>query len=337
MSEIGAKEVRDLLSGFQGQEITLDKIRHELLVDKGTKAFEAVRNIVFQLAEVGIVRYVSRGNYKVIKPVKSVQVFGVQRERRALYPLVFPKDFDTGMEMDFAQYLNVREGDLITLGGVKSKGKTTLMMNFCGENIDKNPLLMGNEYTVQGENGPEPSPRWLSRMDFMSQTIQWVDENGMDRFELLPVMDDYLEHLKTRPHRLTMVDWINLDGSKLYDIGKLLEGLKSAVGRGILIVAIQKGEGVGNPRGGQFVRDFSDLEILLDGFGDSEDDILLTIKGAKEKTAPIVGRRYSYTIAGSGTKIINFREVKVCPSCYGNKIIKGVPCDTCLKTGWVDK
>lgn len=336
MAEITTADVKDLLAGFQGQEITLDKIRHELEVEKGSKAFEAVRNIVFQLAEAGVVRYISRGNYKVIKPVKPVQVFGTHRERRPLYPLVFPKDFDTGMEMDFAGFLNVREGDLVTLGGVKSKGKTTICMSLIGENIDKNPLLMGNEYTVIGENGePEPSPRWLSRMDKMAEWVQWTDEKGMDRFELLPVREDYVEHMKS--HRLTIIDWINLDGGKLYDIGKILEGIKNKVGRGVAIVALQKGEGVGNPRGGQFVRDFSDLELLLDGFGDSEDDILLTIKGAKEKTAPIVGKQYAYTIVGGGTKIINFREVKKCPSCHGNKFLKGIPCDTCDRTGYVNK
>ncbi len=334
--EVTATDVKEILVGFRGQEITLDKIRHELEVEKGTKAFESVRNIVFQLAEQGVVRYVSRGNYKVIKPVKAVQVFGTQRERRPLYPLVFPRDFDTGMEMDFAKHIIIREGDMITLGGVKSKGKTTICMNLIAENIDKNPLLMGNEYTVLGENGEyEPSPRWLSRMDTMSEWIQWTDEHGMDRFELLPVMEDYVEHMKS--HRFTLIDWINLDGGRLYDIGKVLEGLKNKSGRGVTVVAIQKGEGVGNPRGGQFVRDFSDLELLLDGFGNNEDDIMLTIKGAKEKTAPIVGKRYAYTITGGGTKIENFREIKKCDTCHGNKQIKGADCWSCYGVGWVTK
>jgi len=336
MAEITAIDIREILIGFQGQEITLEKIRSELQVERGTRSFDAVRNIVFQLAEQGVVRYVSRGNYKVIKPVKAVQVYGTQRERRPLYPLIFPRDFDTGMEMDFAEHLIIREGDLITLGGVKSKGKTTICLNLIAENIDKNPLLMGNEYTVMGENGEyEPSPRWLNRMDTMSEWIQWTDVNGMDRFELLPVTEDYVEHMKS--HRFTLIDWVNLDGGRLYDIGKILEGLKNKSGRGVTVVAIQKGEGVGNPRGGQFVRDFSDLEILLDGFGNNEDDIMLTIKGAKEKTAPIVGKRYAYTIAGGGTKIINFREIKKCPKCYGKGYGKGGECEDCFDRGWIDK
>lgn len=339
MAEITTQDVKELLIGFRGQEITLDKIRSELQIAKGEKSFDGVRNIVFQLAEQKVLRYISKGNYKVIKPAIPVKVYGVERERRPLYPLVFPRDFNTGIEMGFSQYVSVREGDLITLGGRKSKGKTTVCMSFCGENVDKGPILMGNEYTVliPNENGVEefePAPRFLSRMDKMSEWVDWVDEDGVDRFTLLPVMSDYAEHIVK--NKLNIIDWINIDAGRLYDIGKVLEGIKANLGRGVAIIALQKGDG-DNPRGGQFVRDFSDLELLLDGFGNDEDDILLTIKGAKEKTAQIVGNRYAYRIIGGGTKIINFRQVKECPTCHGSKYIKGAECDTCFAAGWIDK
>ncbi len=333
--QISTQDIRELLIGFRGQEITLDKIRKELQIERGNDGFDAVRNIVFQLTEQKVLRYISRGNYKVITPVNPVSVFGQDRERRPPFGLIFPRDFDTGMEMDFANNVTIREGDLITIGGVKSKGKTTLMMNFCGENIDKKPVLMGNEYTIVGENGWEPQPRWFNRMDTMGQWIQWTDENGQDKFTLLPVHDDYVEHIVK--HRLNLIDWINLNGERLYEIGKVLEGVKRAEGRGVTIAALQMGEGAGNPRGGQFVRDFSDLELLLDGFGSNEDDILLTIKGAKEKNAPIVGNRYSYTIKDNGTKIVNFRQLKECHGCFGKGFTKTGKCTVCYGAKYIDK
>ena len=337
MSEpITTQDVKNILIGFRGQTITLEKLRSELQIYRGDKSFDTVRNIVFQLAEQHVLTYISRGNYKVIQPVERVNVYGLKRERRPMYPLVFPRDFETGEEMDFAQYIGVREGDLIVIGGVKSKGKTALMMNFCAENIDKSPVLLGNEYTVIGEDGkPEPSPRWLSRMDFMSQHIDWTDENGDDRFELLPVAKDYVEHIKK--NRMNLIDWINLDGGKLYDIGTLLEALKAGIGRGILISALQKSAYSDNARGGQFVKDFADVLLLLDGFGENPDDVMLTVEEVKEKTAPIMGRKYAYRIEGSGTQIVNFRELKKCPTCNGTKNIKGSPCYVCDGTGWVNK
>jgi len=335
LAEISTFDVKELLIGFQGQEITLDKIRSELQIERGTKSYDAVRTIVFRLAEQKVLRYLSRNTYKVVRPAKPVSVFGTDRERRPPYPLVFPRDFDTGMEMDFACAVVIREGDLVTVGGVKSKGKTTLCLSVCGENIDKSPVLMGNEYTILGDNGYEPAPRFLGRLDSMSEWVEWTNGEGVDKFTLLPVREDYVEHIIK--NRLNIIDWINIDAGRLYDIGKVLEGIKASVGRGVAVVALQKSESSSDPRGGQFVRDFSDLELLLDGYGKSEDDIMLTVKGAKEKNAPIVGKQYAYTIIGGGTKIINFREVKKCPSCQGRKFTKSGECDNCYGIGFVDK
>lgn len=333
--ELTTQDVKDLLVGYRGQDITLDKIRSELHIERGDKAFDTVRNIVFQLAEQRVLRYMTRGLYKVIMPVSPVSVYGSERERRPLADLVFPRAFDTGMEMDFAEHVNIRENDMITIGGQKSKGKTLLALNLCGENLDKNPVLMGNEYTIETEKGVEPSPRFLNRLDTMSEWIQWTNGDGQDRFTLLPVSDDYAEHVIK--DRFNIIDWINIDGGKLYDIGMILGGIKKATGRGNSAVMLQKSEGATNPRGGQFVRDFSDLEILLDNFGDNPDDALLTVKGAKETTGRVVGKRYAFHMGGYGTKILNFREVKQCSYCYGKGWVKGMPCEYCFKTGWLDR
>ena len=77
-----------------------------------------------------------RGLYKQIKHAKPVRVFDKSRERRPPFNLIFPKDFDTGMEMDFSEHIVIREGDLVEIGGQSNWGKTTLALNFLGENID---------------------------------------------------------------------------------------------------------------------------------------------------------------------------------------------------------
>ena len=99
---VSTQDVKEMLVLFRGQEITLDRIRKELQIERGDESFDPVRNIVFQLTEQKVLRYISRGNYKVITPVNPVSVFGQDRERRPPFGLIFPRDFDTGMEMDFA-------------------------------------------------------------------------------------------------------------------------------------------------------------------------------------------------------------------------------------------
>ncbi len=341
MADITTQVVRDYLTQVQGQILTLDRLRKELHILPGTKAFDIVRNIMFQLAEQKVVRPLSRGEYKVVVQVQPVSVYGVDRERRPQFPLIFPKD-EHGMEFDFAEKIIVREGDLVLIGGVKSKGKTTLCLGFLASNIDMNPVLMGNEYTQivsdkeTGKETYEPNPRFINRLDTIRDTdgIQWIGEDGQDRFTLLPVRDDYAEHVIK--DRLNIIDWINLDGDKLYNIGKVLSGCKTNVGRGVIIAVLQKGEGMADPRGKQFARDFADVEIALDGFGDNEDEILLTLRGVKEKKSPIVGTMWGYRIVNNGTQIVNFREVKKCSACKGQGYKMGKECDLCLGKKYVD-
>lgn len=333
--------LRDYLQLSQGKVVNLKDLRTYFRIESGSSDDTLLRtHMSTTLVKDRTIRSSGKGDgfYKVVRQVKPVQVFDKSRERRPPFKLILPCD-KYGEEMAFAKYIVIREGDLISIGGVKSKGKTALCLLIAAENIDEGPVLMGNEYTVLVKDRYEPAPRFLHRLDRMSEWVEWVNGDGSDKFTLLPVRDDYAEHIVK--DKLNIIDWINLDANALYDIGKVLEDIKANLGRGVAIVALQKGEDYTNPRGGQFVRDFSDVEILLDGFGSCEDDILLTLKGVKEKTAPIVGRKYAYTIINGGTQIDNFREVIKCGACYGKKWRKqgntSIPCDVCDKTGYINK
>ena len=342
MKEITIAEVRAFLQEIEGQEISLDKLRSELGIEKYnpqgeiTKSFVAIRPIVSELVDHKLLRYVSRGQYMVVKQVAPVQVYGVDREDRPPFDLIFPRDFDTMIEMDFAQYVVIREGDLISIGGIKSAGKSTLCMSFGGENIDKNPVLMGNEYTIFTEQKYDIAPRFKKRFDTMSITnggwIDWTDKDGKDKFTLLPVWSDYAEHIVK--NKINIIDWVDLPG-EYYMISPLMKDIKKAIGRGVGIIALQKSENRANPRGDQMARDFADLEFILDGFGNNPYDVLLTIRGAKETTAPIVGKTYVYHIS-EGVKIHNFREVKKCPECRGTGYKASKPCELCYTLKFVD-
>ncbi len=327
----------EYLKQAQGKIVYLKDIRVALNIEPGSKDDSNLRTqMSTTLVNNKIVSPSGKhdGAYRVIKPVYPVPLFSVQRENHPPFILRFPTIYDTDMELDFAEDIVIREGDLITIGGVKSKGKTQLCLSFCAENIEKRPILMGNEYTTMIDGVYEPTPRFYNRLQKMRNGTDWVDDKGRDKITLLPVRADYAEHIIR--DRINIIDWINIDAGALYDIGKVLEGIKSNLGRGIGIVALQKGEGAINPRGGQFVRDFSDLEILLDGFGKKDDDILLTIKGCKEKRKPIVGKTYAYMIGHNGTAILDFREVEKCKKCYGKGYTSKGACEECLERGYVN-
>ncbi len=328
MTERLSDKLREYLQGAQGREVNIKDLRTELKIDPTSPAWDSLGRELRRFVEEKIVRPSGRkdGIYKVITQVKAVSVYG--KKRRPPIQINFPKDFDTGMEMLFAEDLIIREGDLILLSGRSNFGKTTLCMNFAGENILLKPVLMGNEYTTLDN---EPSPRFLHRLDTMDW-INWGDENG-DNFILLPVRADYAEHIVK--DRINIIDWINIDTGEHYLIGSIMESIKRELGKGIAIIAIQKAEGAESGRGGQFTKDFADVEILLDKLPESE-DVLLTLGKIKESKKRVSGRTFAYGIF-QGVKITNFREIVKCKNCFGKGWKLGKPCEDCNRSGFQDK
>jgi len=316
----------DILKGFidlELDEFTTEELRKKHGIASDSSVFyNTLRRMVLdkKLKKVG------RGTYRKIKPVHPVKVFG--RVRKPPIKVHFPRCRDSEEELSFAKDIIFREGDLILLSGQSNKGKTALCMNFCAANIASHPVLMGNEYTTIDN---EPSPRFLSRMDSMDW-VEWSNGDGEDSFTLLPVREDYAEHIVR--DKLNIIDWINLDASVLYGISSVMEGIKREVGKGVAVITIQKKEGESSGRGGQFTKDFADCELLLDQYGHNE--ILLTIGKVKESKGHVSGRMFAYLIM-DGVKIINFREVVKCPTCRGQGQNRGGQCEFCEGLGKVDK
>lgn len=306
----------------------IDKFREKRGIDPDSSVFYTT---LWRMVENKELRRMGRGLYHKIKKVNPVSVFSVKREHILPYELGFPRDRNTEMEMDFVNDIVIREGDLILISGLSNFGKTTLCLNFCGENIDKRPVLMGNEYTTWVDENYIPTPRFLNRLEAMDW-VDWVDVDGNDKITLLPIRGDYAEHIVK--DRINIIDWINIDTGEHYMIGTILESIKKELGRGIAIITIQKAEGATAGRGGQFTKDFADLELLIDKFGDN--DVLLTIGKVKEYTKPIIGKTYAYSIS-KGVKILNFREVKRCTTCHGSGYVKGEKCESCFGNKYVDK
>ena len=335
MAEITIEEVRDYLKPIQGRETDLGAIRKDFNLLPGSKSWEGVRTMMFRLARERVVKPSGRndGRYKVLLRVEPVSVFS-KNHNKAPFELFFPRDYDTGMEMGFAEHVILRSGDLVLISGASNYGKTTLALNFLAENVAKHPcVIMGNEYTtVDGE----AMPRFVNRLETMDW-VEWVNEDGSDKFTLLPVREDYAEYVQK--DKVNIIDWINVETGEHYMIGNILESIKRNVGKGVGIATIQKAEGAEAGRGGQFTKDFADLELLIDKHSDSESR--LTIGKVKESTKRLLGLTYAFEIWDNGVKIKNFREVKKCNVCHGTKWKKygntKVPCDDCRHIGYVDK
>ncbi len=323
MAERLMDKLRELLSTCQGKEVNLASLRTELCVEPNSAAWHSLRKCMSDLTKEKIVIPSGRndGTYKVITQIKPVKVFG--RERRPVININFPRDYDTGDYWSIMDDIVMREGDAILIAGRSNFGKTAICLNFCAENIESHPVLMGNEYTTVDN---EPSSRFLSRLDSMDW-VKWADDAGEDKFTLLPVREDYAEHVVK--DKMNIIDWINLE--EHYLISKVMEDIKRASGKGVSIIAIQKAEGVNAGRGKQFTKDFSDVEILLDQYID--DEVLMTMGKVKESRRRVGGRAFAFKIR-DGVKIYDFRELNKC-SCVGG-FRRGIKCEDCKGTGYTE-
>ncbi len=332
--ELTTDIVKAYLKPLEGREVTLGQIRTELEIKEGSKAWAAVRNIMFQIGEQGFVKPSGKrdGVWKVIKHALPVPMFSVVREKRPAFNLKFPKDRDTDIELPIAGKVIVREGDLILIGGVSNYGKTTVSLNFLAENIEYEPVLMGNEFTSLVENEYQPTPRFTSRLEAIDW-VSWLYEDGGDRFTLLPIFDDFAENVVK--NKLNIIDWINIESGEHYMVGSVLNGIKKAVGRGVAIAVLQKAEGAEAARGGQFTKDFADLELLIDKHGTLESRI--TVGKCKESTESLTGRSWAYQIRNQGVSICNVREVVKCWDCHGKGYTNHGECPDCHGIGWFDK
>ena len=140
--------LEEYLATARGRNVILKDIRAYLNIEPGSKDDQNLRTqMSTTMVKNKIVTPSGRndGVYKVVTQVKPVRVFVKERERRPPFQLFFPKDFDTGIEMSFAESIVIREGDIVTIGGVSNYGKTCIALNFCGENINYLPVLMGND------------------------------------------------------------------------------------------------------------------------------------------------------------------------------------------------
>lgn len=329
MAEITTKDIREYLRKIEGQTVTLDRLRKEFTILSGSKSFDLIRNIMFQLAEQHIVKSNSRGEYKVIIPIEPIAWSLDGDDREGLLEFRFPRSYIDDTTFGLENLIEIFAGDMILLDGRTNFGKSAIALSILGENIDLLPsILMGNELTTSKLEITPKLKRRLRRMTW----ARWMGENG-PRFDILPVGGDYEEYIKR--DYLNVVDWITLPG-EYWLIDSVLKAMKDRVGKGVLVPVLQKGKDSEYAEGGERTQRHADLELRIDSFG--EYDSVLTVARVKSpKGKNPVGRKWAFGITDYGANLENIREVVRCGECWGKGWKNNRPCANCHKIGYVDK
>jgi len=231
----------------------------------------------------------------------------------------WPKGRD-GTKFGFDGCVCISPGDIIVVAGVSNMGKTTFAQNFLWENMDAYPcVLMGNEYT------PVKFKRRISRMTWNNP----IDENDKPKFELIKRLENWADIVE--PDKITIIDWIALPATELYNIGHVIQGIQSKVGNGIALIVLQKDEAANLGRGRAFSEELASLYLTIDKGR-------MTVRKAKEWFEHDPNREvYGFDITNGGVEFRNIRPLVKCFSCKGSGQIKGNECYVCYGSGYVEK
>jgi len=285
----------------------LRKIFHDLVIDRKAKS-SGYRD----------------GYYERLEQIEPIRSFSPNEDQ--FYDLVFPLGHGgDGSEFGFENYMDISPGDLIVITGVSNYGKTGLVLNIMGENLDKGVTLMGNEYVTADRIITPKLKRRLLRMNW----VEWEDGNGELRFELLPVKHNYEDYI--RKDRLNIIDWISMP-KDFWGIAQIMDSIKSRIGNGLVVLVLQKVRGRDWGDGGEFSERLSDVYFKIDPFGENES--MLTVGKVKEPKGRITGRSWAFSIVDGGANLHNIRELKRCPKCRGAHSSKN--CPSCHGKGFVE-
>jgi len=282
------------------------------------------------------IKRTGRGLYRKIRKVSPINWLLVDETESI--DLSFPKGrkYDNTV-FGFEGVIQVSPGDLIVISGVSNTGKSAFVLNMLAENVDKLPcVVMGNEYTNADKT---PNRRFKRRMMSMDW-VNWVNGDGMPRFDLYPVMNDYEDYVQ--PNKINIIDWISIDGEKgFFVVGKILEAIKTALGKGVAIVALQKGKGAELGIGGQFTEHLADVYLSIDPLGEMESRI--TVGKVKDSLRNLKGKMWGFKISDNGSTFSNIREIEFCRPCKGKGLRwnaqekQEVFCFECSGTGYKTK
>ncbi len=325
MTEKLTKEKLENLIQLEDTEFSIENFRRKHEINPESSVLYVTFN---RLITEKKLKRIGRGFYKKLKQFKPIT--SLRAGETKPFDLLFPYGYEDASSFGFEDMLEIDEGNCIVIAGVSNSAKTAWVINMLALNMDKHPcLLMGNEYA---RVDTQLSPAFIRRLRRM-EWAKWEDDNDKLKFTILPVKEDYEDWVE--PGKINFIDWINLTDN-FYQIGKIIEDIKSAVGNGLAIIVLQKTEENLLARGGSFSRDLADFYISIDPLGDRQRR--LTVVKAKASKQFMDGRMWGFEIMNGGTQFHNIREIKKCKKCWGRgHYSAGGECQECNGLGYLDK
>ncbi len=153
--------------------------------------------------------------------------------------------------------VDIFERNIITIGGEKNAGKTTLLLNIAWCNRDR--------YQVHYFNS-EMGDQELKRRIMKSEVPDLREWSKIQFYERARNFSDVIQ---SGANDLNVIDFLELS-DEFWKVGQLVRDIHDKMGESISVIAVQKKTGADNPRGGEFIKEKSRLHLDLSNDPDSE-------------------------------------------------------------------
>uniref|UniRef100_A0A6M3KYF6 Uncharacterized protein n=1 Tax=viral metagenome TaxID=1070528 RepID=A0A6M3KYF6_9ZZZZ len=195
---------------------------------------------------------------------------------------------------------------VIIISGASNWGKTCMLLNFIMENMDNHEIYYWTNELSEEE--------FADRMSHFNGRYQPLREDGMPKFGVGECFEEWQDVIV--PDAINVIDYLD-PGENPYYIGVLIDKLRQKIGKGILVIAIQKKVGSyldknGKKRyiysdygtGGQYSEHRARLVIHLDPM--EQDECRVFIKKAK---GGMSGKKFACRIVNHGSQFHEIREL----------------------------
>lgn len=237
---------------------------------------KAICDVLYNLAVVNKnheLEQVDRHSFRVIETTLN-EIKWWESNERDILDIRYPYGIDDNTEFGFENAITLFPGDVIGLTGEGNTAKTTTALNLLVNNFDKFPAgayLFSREFN---------DAKFRERI----KNFDWIDiiKDGKPIFHVAQRSDDFQDVIV--PDALNIIDWIALEDEQWKVRGKI-DAMQKKIGRGLLVVIMQKRSYHKYGEGGESSKDLCSLYLSISYDVDKKCNIL---KVEKVKT-PVLG------------------------------------------------
>lgn len=179
----------------------------------------------------------------------------------------------------------------IIVAGVSNMGKSTWLLNFMIENMDKYPCLY-----MTSEWSPEQCSARLRNFDW----VELLNGDGTPKFKMIKRYRDWQDVIE--PNSINLIDFVRVD-KDFFIVPAIINACKQKLDGGIVVIAIQKSKFKEFGVGGEGTLDDAQLYLNIDY------EKLTIIKAKSYRGDNPNGKKYSFKIVEHGSRFHDIQRV----------------------------